>query len=149
MNMEILKDPVFIWFLIGLFCVITEFALPGVIIVFFGAGAWAVSLLVYFFDINVALQVVIFIITSLAALITLRKKFNPSDEDDKADITDDFIGKIAVVEEAVSKGRPGRVIFKGAGWKAKTLSEEVLEQGSYVKIIRHESIVLYVEPFNE
>ena len=33
-------NPVLIWFLAGLVLVLLEFAAPGVIIVFFGLGAW-------------------------------------------------------------------------------------------------------------
>jgi len=149
MNWETMKDPTFIWFIIGLCCVIGEFALPGVIIVFFGAGAWFTALLVYFLDIGVSLQVAIFTFTSIIALVALRKKLNPPADSTKPDITDDFAGKIAVVEEKISRSGPGRVMFKGATWKAKTLCGQVLEQGQYVKIVNHESIVLYVEPIKE
>ena len=37
-------NPVLIWFLIGLALVLSEFMLPGIILVFFGLGAWAVCL---------------------------------------------------------------------------------------------------------
>lgn len=149
MNWEYMKDPIFIWFIIGLCCVIGEFTVPGVIIVFFGAGAWLTALLVYFLDISVPLQVAVFTVTSILALITLRKKFNPPVDDSKPDVTDDFIGKTAVVQEKISKGRPGRVKFKGATWKAETLGNQVLEQDQYVRIVKLESIVIYVEPIKE
>ncbi len=143
-------NPALIWFLIGLSCVIAEFSLPGVIIVFFGAGAWVVAIITYFIDINVAAQVSIFTITSIMALILLRKKIIPaSDENENSDIKDEFIGKIAVVKEPVIKGKPGRVIFKGATWKAETRSDEALEEGCRVKIVGQESILLYVEPLSE
>jgi len=149
MNWETMNDPIFIWFIVGLCCVIGEFALPGVIIVFFGAGAWLTALLVYLLDIGVPLQVAIFTLTSIIALVTLRKKLNPPADDSKPDVTDDFIGKTAVVEEKIVRGRPGRVTFKGATWKAETFCDQILEQDQYVKIVSHESIVLYVEPIKE
>jgi len=137
-----------VWFLIGLFCVIGEFILPGVIIVFFGVGAWTAALVCYFFNISVTFQVAIFTITSIAALITLRRRFNPSPEDLGPDLTEEFAGKTAIVEEPVSKGKPGRVIFKGALWKAETFSGDMLEKGRYVRIVKKESIILFVEPIN-
>ncbi len=143
-------NPSLIWFLIGLSCVIAEFSLPGVIIVFFGAGAWVVAIMTYFMDINVTLQVSVFTVTSIMALILLRKKFiSPSDESENSDVADEFIGKIAVVKEPVIKGKPGRVMFKGATWKAETTSDEVLNEGCRVKIVGQESIWLYVEPLKK
>ncbi len=33
-------DPVLIWFLAGLALILAEFMIPGVILIFFGVGAW-------------------------------------------------------------------------------------------------------------
>lgn len=137
-----------VWFFIGLFCVIAEFAVPGLIIVFFGAGAWLTAIACHFFNISVPLQVTIFTITSIAALAALRRRFNPPPEECGPDLTEEFTGKTALVEETVSKEKPGRVIFKGTLWKAETFSEDILEKGKYVRIAKKESIILFVEPIN-
>jgi len=146
--LEILKDPVILWFLIGLFCVIAEFFAPGVIIVFFGVGAWVVSLLCLGMELGAPYQITVFIVVSIGSLMLLRRRFNP-EPDGSPDLTDDFIGRTAVVLEPVQRGRPGRVTFKGAAWKAETTSEALLEKGRYVSIVRQESIVLFVEPIQE
>lgn len=141
--------PTLIWFLIGLFCVLAEFMIPGVIIVFFGAGAWIVALLTYFIPLSAALQVLIFTVTSILALMTLRKRLNPPQEIGDRAAADDFIGRIAVVQEPVRKGLPGKVTFKGALWQAETRSSYTLQTGDRVLIVDRESIVLFVEPINE
>jgi len=146
--MEMLKDPVTLWFLIGLFCVIAEFFAPGVIIVFFGAGAWVVALLCLGTDMGAPLQITVFVVISIGALVLLRRRFTPR-PDNSPDPTDDFIGRTAVVLEPLRRGRPGRVTFKGAAWKAETASEELLEKGRYVSIIGRDSILLFVEPLHE
>jgi membrane protein implicated in regulation of membrane protease activity len=146
--LEILKDPVTLWFLIGLFCVIAEFFAPGVIIVFFGAGAWVVSLLCLGMELSAPYQITVFIVVSIGSLVLLRRRFNPQ-PDGSPDLTDDFIGRTAVVLEPIRRGRPGRVTFKGAAWKAETTSDELLEKGRYVSIVRRDSIVLFVEPTQE
>ncbi|WP_373500013.1 NfeD family protein [Desulfococcus sp.] len=145
--MDILKDPVIIWFLIGLFCVIAEFFAPGVIIVFFGAGAWVVALLCLGSEISTAQQITVFTVVSIGALVLLRKRFNPP-ADSGPDI-DEFIGRTAVVLEPMRRGRPGRVTFKGAAWKAETTSDEWLETGRSVSIVARESILLFVESIPE
>ena len=145
--MDILSDPVIIWFLIGLFCVIAEFFAPGVIIVFFGVGAWVVALICLGTELGTAQQIAVFTVVSIAALVLLRKRFNPP-ANDGPDI-DEFIGRTAVVLEPLRRGRPGRVTFKGAAWKAETTSDEWLEAGRHVSIIARESILLFVEPLPE
>ena len=39
---EFLK-PELIWFLIGLVLLLMEFAIPGLVVLFFGIGAWVVA----------------------------------------------------------------------------------------------------------
>lgn len=143
--MDIVKDPVTLWFLIGLFCVIAEFFAPGVIIVFFGVGAWVVSLLCLGVTLSVPYQISVFIMVSIGSLVLLRKRFNPQ-PDGSPDLTDDFLGRTAVVLEPIQRGRPGRVTFKGAAWKAETRALELLEKGRFVTIVGRESIVLFVAP---
>jgi membrane protein implicated in regulation of membrane protease activity len=65
------------------------------------------------------------------------------------DLTDEFIGKRAEVEERVIKGAYGKVKFKGALWKAETESDQAIEKGVFVKIVGYESILLKVEPVSE
>ena len=142
-------NPTLVWFIIGLFCITAEFVIPGVIIVFFGAGALIVSLLTYFVAVPPTLQVIIFSATSIVALVTLRKKFNPPHEIGDQAAADDFLGRIAVVQEPIRKNLPGRVAFKGALWQAETRSPHPLEKGERVRIVDRESIILFVEPMNE
>ena len=40
-------DPVIVWFVIGLVLALLEFALPGVILIFFGMGAWIAAITTY------------------------------------------------------------------------------------------------------
>jgi membrane protein implicated in regulation of membrane protease activity len=39
-----LKEPAMVWFLIGLILIVSEFAVPGLVIIFFGLGAWVAAL---------------------------------------------------------------------------------------------------------
>ena len=66
--MDWIKDllkPELIWFLVGLVLLIMEFALPGLIIGFFGAGAWIVAIICLVTNININTQLIIFIISSI------------------------------------------------------------------------------------
>lgn len=146
MGIELFKEPVIAWFVIGLACIVAEFALPGLIIVFFGVGAWVVALVLLAVDLNLLLQLLVFIFSSVAALWLLRRRF-VSKGVLSDDMTEEFIGASAQVREPLTRGQPGKVYFKGTVWKAETQSHEQLEVDQYVQITGMRSIVLLVEPF--
>jgi membrane protein implicated in regulation of membrane protease activity len=137
-----------VWFLIGLALIVSEFAAPGLVIIFFGLGAWAAALAVLAIDMHLFFQIVIFLVVSIASLLVLRKRFVAVNAK-TPDLTDEFIGKTAEVEKEIAKGAYGKVKFKGALWKAETESDQVLEKGAFVKIVGYESITLKVEPVSE
>ena len=148
MDFTFLKEPAMVWFLFGLVLVVTEFAVPGLVIIFFGLGAWAAALALLALDLSFFFQIVTFIVVSITSLLVLRKRFMAVAEQ-TPDLTDEFIGKTAEVEERVIKGAYGKVRFKGASWKAETESDQVIEKGAFVKIVGYESILLKVEPVSE
>ena len=148
MDLTFLKEPAMVWFLIGLVLIVAEFAIPGLVIIFFGLGAWAAALAVLAADLPVFLQILIFLVVSITTLLLLRKRF-VAVADNTPDMTDEFIGKRAEVVEQVTRGGYGQVKFKGALWKAETAVDQVLEPGDMVVIVGYESILLKVEPVSE
>jgi len=138
------KDPAMVWFLIGLACVLAEFALPGLIIIFFGIGAWCSALLLLVLDLSVFFQILFFILFSTLCLVFLRKRVSFQKEVTE-DTTEEFIGKRARAQDSFTKGEFGKVFFKGTSWKAETLSKNIIEKGDYVKITGQESLTLLVE----
>ena len=148
MGLAFFFNPTLIWFFIGLVLLIAEFSVPGVILVFFGIGAWVTAVLSYFFRLSLLLQLLIFLVTSVAGLLSMRTRLL-GEKGYEPDVTDDFLGKTAVVKEPLTRGSPGRVTFKGAAWKAETQADETLMPGRYVRIIGKESIVLHVEPVQD
>jgi membrane protein implicated in regulation of membrane protease activity len=145
---EIFTEPAMVWFIIGLVCVVAEFVLPGLIIIFFGIGAWCSALLLMLIDLSIFFQILIFILGSTLSLICLRKRVSFKKGYAK-DATEDFIGKKARAQESFTKGEFGKVFFKGTSWKAETLSENIIKNGDYVKITGRDSLTLLVEPFED
>jgi membrane protein implicated in regulation of membrane protease activity len=142
---EILTPPI-IWFLIGLVFLLLELAVPGLIIFFFGIGAWIVALCLVFFDMGLTAQLLVFGLTSIVSLLFLRrflrKKFFKEDESNIGSLDEEFIGKIAVAETNLTSGLPGKVSFKGTQWTA--IADSNIKKGAQVKIIDKESITLKV-----
>lgn len=144
--MDILNDPAVIWFLIGLGLLLLELVLPGLVILFFGVGAWVTALACVIHDFNLNWQILIFLVASLLGLVLLRKylrrKFFGKKSGSTEDQLEEFIGRKAKVIEEFKDGQ-GRVEFKGTQWSARCKSP--LKKGQWVKIVSKDSLILEVK----
>lgn len=142
--------PELFWFFIGLGLLLAELVIPGFFIIFFGIGAWVTALVCLIWEPSVNLQMVIFAITSLLALVGLRKMIKKKlfyDADDKgASIEDEFTGKEAVAASDFDSDRIGKVFFKGTTWMAESKAE--IREGQRIIIVGKENMKLLVEPKN-
>lgn len=145
------SDPQLIWFLSGLALVLAEFALPGVILVFFGMGAWTAMITTWLgLTGSLTTQLLVFGISSVLYLVLLRRWFQSrltgfeAGRQDPAHNLDEFTGReVKVLEAIAGDGLPGKVEFKGAAWTAR--AKEPIAEGRRVRITRVESTVLFVE----
>jgi membrane protein implicated in regulation of membrane protease activity len=141
-------DPVVIWFLLGLVLTLLEFAMPGVILIFFGVGALIVAATTYFgLTASSISQLLLFATVSILLLLLLRKSLkgrlygHVKDVQDLSRNLDEFTGKSVVVTEDVVPGTlGGKVEFKGATWSA--VSEDHLKAGEAATIIGIDGITL-------
>ena len=131
-----------IWFLIGVLFVVVELFIPGFIFIFFTAGAWIAGIAVWITDISITTQIIVFIISSLVLLFSLRKYSMKTFKGSKrADVDDAYseakIGKKAIVTKAIPSGQTGEVKLMGSFWMA-TADDEIAE-GESVIIVSQES----------
>jgi membrane protein implicated in regulation of membrane protease activity len=145
---DLFNNASFVWFLVGLVFALLELVVPGVFIIFFAFGAWLISLLGFFGDIDIAVQIILFVIASVSGLVFLRKKlksrFFHEKKNDSVLEDDEFIGQKVTVTEEILPAQNGKVEFKGAKWSAKSACN--IKAGSVVEIIGQESICLIVKP---
>jgi len=145
--MEILSDPAVIWFLVGLGLLLLELALPGLVLLFFGAGAWATALVCAITDISLNWQIFIFLLASLLGLVLLRKylkrRFFSKTDKEAEDQLEEFIGRKARAVDDFKDGS-GKVEFKGTRWSARC--EAPVKKGEWVTIQSKESLILTVKP---
>ena len=147
---NLLANPAVIWFLMGLVLLMSEFFLPGLIILFFGVGCWIASLALLFMpDMPLNIQLVIFLISSILSLALLRKYLKKwlgkSEKKDDSNL-EEYVGKHCIAETDFVPGIGGKVSFRGAQWEAHSNSE--IKKGDSLVIKAVESIHLIVEPFN-
>jgi len=150
--METLREflkPELIWFLVGIALLVMEFALPGLIIAFFGAGACVVAVVCLFADISLNAQLIIFISSSVLLLVCLRKWLKgiffghvKAKQDMTADLSD-FLGERAVVKEQITKKMPGKIEFHGTNWQAQ--ADEEIAAGAVVEITGKDNLTLRVK----
>ena len=145
--MDILQDPAVIWFLVGLGLLLLELVLPGLVILFFGAGAWVTALVCAITDISLNWQIFIFLVASLLGLVLLRrylkKRFFSKTDKEIEDQLEEFIGKKARAVEDFIDGE-GTVEFKGTRWSARCNTP--VKKGEWLTVQSKESLMLTVKP---
>lgn len=145
-------SPSLIWFLVGVAFLIAELIMPAFILIFFTAGCWIAALVVWLFDIELTKQILVFLVSSLFLLFTLRKyslKIFRGKTQDKIDdhYSDSKIGKTAIVTKKITPNKLGEIKVMGSFWRA-TANEEI-EEGRSVLIEKRGSedgLTLKVKP---
>lgn len=145
---ELLSNPKVIWFLIGLVFLLSELVIPGLIILFFGIGCWVTAgALLFFPELSLNAQLLIFLTSSVASLALLRrslKRWISRSEKSRDEELEEYVGRQCVAITAISPNESGKVDFRGAQWEANSTS--TIQQGAYVIIKKVEGIHLTVEP---
>jgi membrane protein implicated in regulation of membrane protease activity len=139
-------SPVLAWFLLGVALFFLELLLPGLIIFFFGVGAWCAALAVFFLPMSLTSQLLVFLVSSLLALLLLR-----------ATVKKVFLGKVFEVdamEQTIPPGATGEVIedivppaagrirYAGTFWRAT--ANQPVGKGTVVVIIEKNNLSIKV-----
>jgi len=142
-------NPSLIWFIIGLALFLMELAMPGLVLMFFGMGAWLVAILCLIFNFQLDTQLIFFIISSVLFLVTLRKYVNKlfsgriKTETSSGENIEDYRGERAVVVETISPPQYGKVEFHGTNWTAQADVE--IPAGTTIEIIGKKNLTLNVK----
>lgn len=138
-----------VWAVLGILLIASEFFVPGFVIFFFGLGA-LISAFISAFDPvisqNLALQIVVWLVSSVGSLFALRRLFSKifkgreikEHDEDELDS-----GQTAEVVDDITPDKPGRIRFHGTTWKAVSEVEE-LSKGTLVDILRKDGISYHV-----
>ena len=137
------------WMVIGMALMTLELVVPGVVLVFFGAGAIMTGLVTLMFpSFPMYAQTLLFTIFSVVSLVVCRRfivgrgKGQTARQD--VDYDDDFTGRMATVVEAIPAGAPGKAELNGANWNA--VSDVPVAVGARVRVVSRDGLTLHVEP---
>jgi membrane protein implicated in regulation of membrane protease activity len=143
-------SPALYWFLGGLVLMLLELALPGIILLFIGLGAWVTALAAWLGWVDsLAGQTLVFAIASVVLLVGLRRLFKGwltgfTLAGDSAHELNEFLGKTVPVVTAIPAGGVGKVEFRGVHWNAQ--SDAPLGAGASAIITGREGLCLLVRP---
>lgn len=138
---------VWIWLgIIILLCIIEASTVALVSVWFIVSGI--VSLILSIFDVKFVVCFAVFVLLGLILMVTTRKTMTKILKVKKENTNiDRIIGKKGVVTEKISKDTIGEVKVDGKKWSA--YASEDLFEGTYVKILKIDSVKLYVTKWEE
>ena len=138
------------WLSLGLILAISEFVVPGFVIIFFGFGALFVGVLVWMFPaLSEMAQLLLLPLSSLVALALFRRFFVKSvakvgTETGTNFDDNDCVGRVVKVVVAIEPGTDGKVELNGVNWSASC--EAPVAVGRNVRILSRSGLTLCVVP---
>ena len=128
---------------VGIFFVLLEVFTPSMFYLNFALAGLICAPISLFYS-NIYGLIVIFCVLSFISFIFLRpiliKKFN---KDTETGIQSKYIGQVVKAQEDISDSQ-GVISIYGERWDARCANGEFIPKGSSVKIVRNESIIMYV-----
>lgn len=140
------------WIVAGAVLIVLELIVPGMVLVFLGAGALLVALFVWLGLVQTwAASITTWFIASLALLLVLRgffQRFMSGDTETQSTDEDvDAYGEVVDVVEAIGPNQEGRIRYRGTTWQAACY-DHTLEAGTKAQIVCRENLIWIVEPVN-
>jgi membrane protein implicated in regulation of membrane protease activity len=140
-----------LWILAAILFFILEIFMPSFLMASIGIGC----ILAFFgavFHAPVAMQIILFIIGTLAGIIGVKPVMMKYAYRKKVLKTNagGLVGRIGKVIEEINEGKnTGCVAIDGDQWKSIPLNNEVIPEGEKVRVVQIDSIVLTVEPLEK
>ena len=128
-----------------------EIFIPSFVLFNFGIGA-VIGSFVAGLNLSLEWQILFFSVGTLLSIFLIRpamKKFAYKRTEGFKTNMEALVGRQAnVTEEISSENNRGQISLDGDIWKARSLSNEIIPQGSLVEIVQLNSIVLIVKKIN-
>ena len=128
----------------GIVFLVLEIFTPSLFFLNFALAAFLTAVVSIFVK-TIFVLVLIFVVLSFVSFIFLRpilvRKFIQSKE---TGIDSKYIGQVVKAEENITSSE-GVILIYGERWDARSENGEFIEKGCQVRIVRNESIIMYVE----
>jgi membrane protein implicated in regulation of membrane protease activity len=146
MNIDWTVTPASLWFLLGVLLILSEFAFPGIIAIFFGAAAIVVAIVLFLgIDLSLNLQILLFAALGAVLLLLTRNRlkrwFQGKSTTGQHGVDLLPVGTAVMASEDFVNGS-GLVHYSGARWNAE--SDEPISAGQQVWTTGRRGLVLKV-----
>ena len=135
------------WLLVSLLCLVLELTNGDFFIMCFAIGSVAAAIVSAFSD-SFTLQVIVFAVVSALSIFFVRPfalKYLHKNKDNRVSNADAIIGRTGKVTEPIAANGHGRVKVDGDFWKAVAANNLAIEEGTTVRIVALNSIIVTVE----
>ncbi len=132
----------------GIGFIILELFTPSMFFLNFALASFLTAVASLYTTKMITLVLIFFVLSFLSFLFLrpfLLRKFSKETE---TGVNNKYIGKIAKVIEEVS-GNNGAVSIYDERWNARTEDGSLIQVGEEVKIVRNESLIMFVEKLNK
>ncbi len=139
-----------IWLLIAILFFILEMMGPGFLLFWVGVGALITMVVSLFVD-SIAIQIGVWVISSIALLFCTRPFANKFAKTDTT-VTNakSIIGKTGIVTKEINPMKEtGQIKVNGEVWSAKSSKENVIEEGAQIIILNIDGVKAIVEKAKE
>lgn len=142
--MEIITHfpPWLIWFMLGIAVSLSELAIPGFVIIFFGVGCLGAAAFAVVLPDSYAGQLATFIVVSMVSLLVLRRLamrvFVGKSELATGSDGQDFIKARVVIDRDLAAGQETRVFYRGSTWRAQ--AAEQISANSEAEIVGFDQV---------
>ena len=129
----------------GLVSLILEMVMPTMFFLNFAVAGLITAILAIFIT-NWVHLVLIFVALSLVSIVFLRPILikHKDSKENKTGMEDKYIGKIVKVKEPVNKFS-GAITIYDERWEARCESDDTIPEGTEVRIVKYDSLILTVE----
>ena len=151
MTWDFLTDRGLLWFFVGILFLGIDFALPHLVLLFFGIGALAAACISYLgFDLSI--ELLGFTVFSVLSLILFRRKLSSvfgggAVKKVGSDVAHPLLGHVGVVSRDIGQGVSGEVAIDGSFWRAE--ADCSVRTGTRVTVLgvsKNDALVLVVGP---
>lgn len=135
-----------VFLILALIAVVVEIFLPTMFCINFAFAGIITAIVSIFWPVGLAKLFILFAILSVLSILFIRPLLeNLLKKETNADFNDQYIGKVVKVIEPVTSSS-GAVTVYEERWEARLNQEgEEIPVGQEVKIVRNDSLVLFVE----
>ena len=127
----------------GIGFIILELFTPSMFFLNFALAAFITSLASLYITSNISLVIIFFILSFLSFIFLRPILLRRNSKETETGVNDKYIGKTAKVVEEISQNG-GTISIYDERWNARC-ENGIINVGETVKIIRNESLIMYVE----